>query len=67
MSSASTGSTSTAGEGGVAALLGVGGADAHQAVDADLAAQHAVGVAALDLDGGLVEADALARAPGRAP
>ena len=44
----------------MAALLGVGGADTHEAVDADLAAQHAVGVAALDLDGGPIEPYALA-------
>ena len=48
------------GEGGLAALLGIGGRNAHEAVDADLAAQHAVGVAALDLDRGTVEPDTLA-------
>ena len=47
------------GEGGVTALLDVGGADAHQAVHAVLAAQHAVGQTTFDLQGGLVQADGL--------
>ena len=41
------------------ALLDVGGADAHQAVHAVLAAQHAVGQTTFDLQGGLVQADGL--------
>ena len=41
------------------ALLDVGGADAHQAVHAVLAAQHAVGQTTLDLQGGLIQADGL--------
>src|SRR5699024_2195896 len=49
-----------AGERGVAALLVVGGADAHEAVHAVFALEHAESVAALHLDGGLVEADAFA-------
>lgn len=40
-------------ERGVTALLVVGGADAHEAVHAALAFQHAEGVASFDLDGGL--------------
>ena len=39
------------GEGGVAARVGVKGADAHQAVHALLAAQVAVGMVAADLEG----------------
>ena len=48
-SSSTSGSTSTQGERRVAALLGVEGADAHQAMDAPLGAQEAVRPAPLDV------------------
>src|ERR1039457_617241 len=45
-----------AGEGGVTARVGVEGRDAHQAVDADFGLQQAVGVLAVDLEGGALDA-----------
>ena len=48
-----------AGEGGLAALLGIRGADAHQAVHALLGTEHAERVLALHRDGGAVDADDL--------
>ena len=47
-------------ESSVTALLVVGRGDAHEAVDAVFAREHAVGVSPFDLDGRLVKADALA-------
>ena len=47
-----------AGERGVAARLRIGRRDAHQAVHADLRAQHAVRVATFELDGSPVDANA---------
>ena len=46
-----------AGEGGLAALLGIRGADAHQAVHTGLSAEHAECVLALNRDGGPVDTD----------
>ena len=45
-----------AGEGGVAARIAVIGRDAHQAVDARLGLQPAIGIVALDQDGGGLDA-----------
>ena len=47
-------------EGGVAPLLGVEGADAHEPVDASLGAQEAVRTAPVDVDGGALDARLLA-------
>src|ERR1019366_7471832 len=49
-----------AGEGGVTARVGVEGRDAHQAVDADFGLQQAVGVLAVDLEGGALDARSFA-------
>ena len=49
-----------AGEGGVAARVGVEGRDADQAVDADFGLQQAVGVLAVDFEGGALDAGAFA-------
>ena len=50
-----------AGKRGLAALLVVGGANAHQTVDAGLGAQHAKRILALDGKGRTVDADDLSR------
>ena len=50
-----------AGKRGLAALLVVGGANAHQTVDAGLGAQHAKRVLALDGKGRAIDADNLSR------
>ena len=50
-----------AGKRGLAALLGVRGRDAHQAVHALLGAKHAIGVLAAHREHGAVEANDLAR------
>ena len=50
-----------AGEGRLAPLLGVGGRDADEPVDAGLGAQHSEGVLALDGERGAVDADDLRR------
>ena len=50
-----------AGKRGLAALLVIGGANAHQTVDAGLGAQHAKRVLALDGKGRTVDADDLSR------
>ena len=60
MSSVDLGHDLQGGEGGVAAAGGVEGGDAHQPVDARLALQVAVGVLALDQDGGALEAGLVA-------
>ena len=56
----SPGETNTDGEGGVAAVAGIEGRFAHQAVHADLGAQPAEGIIALEVDGGALDAGDLA-------